>query len=1469
HTLEKLTELARRNFTTLYTVLLTAYLTLLYRHTGQDELIVGSPTSGRTDRQFQSVIGYFVNLLAIRARLEPDLTFQQFLTQVRETVRNAFEHQEYPFPLLVGDVCPDRDPSRTPVFQTTFVFEKAPLFSDPSLTAFALGEADAGIDFNSLRLESVNIEQQIAQFDLSMFVGPVADGLAVSLQYNTHLFKSTTIERMLDHFKMLIDGIVAQPEQQISEIPLLTKDERDDLSRFNDTERAYPATRYLHQMFEAQAETTPDAVALLSEDGSLSYRELNRSANRLAHYLRSLGVGPEVPVAVFLNRTPELIVSLLAILKAGGAYVPLDPQYPHDRIAFMLEDTAAPVLICRKELVSRLPKHMATLVNLDRQAAAIAEQSYLNPRVPLKPENLSHVIYTSGSTGRPKGVAIEHRSVINFLHWANNSFSPEELAGVVASTSICFDLSVFEIFAPLSFGGTVILVDDALHLATHAAAKQVTLINTVPSAMAELLRLKAVGARARTVNLAGEALQSNLVQQIYEETNVERVLNLYGPTEYTTYTTGQELGRGDKRQPAIGRPIANTQVHIVDPKLQTVPIGVVGEVCAGGQGLARGYLNRPDLTAERFIPDSLGDANGRRLYRTGDLGQLSDNGEIQYVGRKDHQVKIRGYRIELGEIESALLRYPGIKEAVVAVRKDVRDDKQMVGYIVLEPGETVSINELRDYLRTTLPVYMVPQFFMTLAALPLTSNGKLDRRALPPPPTTTLAGGSHVAPRNELEEIVASVWCEVLGLAQVGSRENFFDIGGQSLKAVQVVSRLSSLFQVELPVKIVFEAPTVQNLAAVIAQQVTQQRDVVPIRRVPRDRHLPLSFAQQRLWFLHGLDPQSAAYNISFSARIVESFNVPAWEQSLSEILKRHEILRTTFAREDGRPVQIVAPHRVAAPTITDLRSLPESAKEEVAQRLITEESRRPFDLEQGPLFRSGVLRLGEDDYILLISMHHIICDGWSAGVFIRELMVYYEAFSTAQPSTLAELNLQYADFAAWQQQSSQVERAEPLISYWKKQLSGAPAVLDLPQARPRPAVRSRRGGVLRFDLPSGLRDRLIALGRSEDATLFMTLLASFQLLLWRYSGQTDLLVGTPVANRSRAEVEQLIGCFVNTIVMRTDVSGDPTFRELLVRVREVAISAYMHQEVPFERVVSELTTERDLSRTPIYQVVLVLQNTPLEELRLGSVKVKPQENDTGTAKFDLTLQFTETERGLEGRWEYSTDLFDEASIELMAAHLQTLLEGIVENPERHISELPILRASERRQLLAKCSQESEQKTPPHCLHELFEQQVALAPEATALVFGDECLSYAQLNAKANQLAHHFIALGLPPEARVGILLERSMDMVVAMLAVLKAGGAYVPLDPGYPAQRIGYILKDCDATLVLTQDQLDQTLLSSIGIPVIRIDRDSEEIARHSRENVRTQATKANAAYVIYTSGSSGQPKGVLVTHENVTRLF
>ena len=1462
----QLKALGKNHDATLYMTLLAAFQALLYRYTGQEDILVGSPAAARSRAAFSNVVGYFVNPLVLRANLSVNPSFTQFLSSVRRTVLDAFAHQDYPFALLVKQLQPERDVSRSPLFQVTFVLQQAQLLKEQGLAAFALGQAGAPLRLGELALETMALDQRVAQFDLSLIMAEVGGGLRACLEYNTDIFDEHTITQIARQFQILIEGIVADPGQQVSSLPLLSdEDRRQLLVEWNDTSRDYPES-CIHELFEEQVARTPEQVAAIFGEQRVSYRELNERANQLAHHLRSLGVKTEARVGILLERSVEMLVALLGVLKAGGAYVPLDPAYPNERLRFMLEDSQVAVLITQQRLAALLPSASTSLLVMEETAERLEQYETSNPELSVEAENLAYVIYTSGSTGTPKGVAISHRSAATMLHWAQEVFSAEQLRGVLASTSICFDLSVFEIFLPLSVGGKVILARTALELPQLAAKDEVSLINTVPSAIAELIRSGGVPETVQTVNLAGEALKSELVKQIYEQSGVEQVWNLYGPTEDTTYSTYALIGKDNNGRVTIGRPIACSQAYLLNQHLQPVPVGVTAELFLGGEGLARGYLGRPELTAEKFIPDPFGPKAGARLYRTGDLARYLPDGNIEYLGRVDHQVKIRGYRIELGEVEARLAQHRGVRESVVVVREDEQRGPRLVAYV---EAENVSASQLREHLRRELPDYMIPGQFVMLDQMPLTSNGKVDRSALYQLELlSTPFEMSYAAPTDQVQEMLVEIWAAVLGVERVGINDNFFEMGGHSLLAAQAMSRVQKAFKAELPLRLLFEFPTV----AAFAEQMTAIRkdDLVtppPFELVSREEDLTLSFAQQRLWFLDQLEPGSHAYNMPGAVRISGSLDQAALEKSLDEIVRRHETLRTSFTMNGGDPVQVVAAPAPLNLQVTDLRELPLSEREAQLDEILTCEAHEPFDLARGPLLRVGLVRSADDDHVLLVTMHHIVSDGWSLDLFLRELATLYQAYTEGAESPLPQLQIQYADFASWQRNWLKDEKLGSLLGYWVKQLQGAPPVLELPNDHPRPASRSYNGAKQSVMLPQSLTDELKRLSREQGVTLFMVLAAALKVVLYRYSGQQDIVIGTPSANRNQAEIEELIGFFVNTLVLRTDLSGSPTFRMLLGKIRETVIDACTHQDLPFEKLVEELQPERDASHTPLFQVMLVQQKQLMPELECAGVSFRPLEVDTTTAKFDLTLSFAEADQELRLTLEYSTDLFETATAKRMLGHLQTLLESAVVNPEQRISELPLLTNDEQQQL-SDWNDNTARDYPAECIHTMFEKQVDLTPDSVSIIFDKDRQTYRELNARANQIAHLLQSIGVGPESFVGIYIERTPQMLAGVLGVLKAGAAYVPIDHNYPLERVKLILEDCRVSALLTESSLLKNLPEH-EMPAIRLDRDLEALSAQSGENPGINVQPDNLAYVIYTSGSTGKPKGVAITHQNVTTML
>ncbi|MEG4242346.1 amino acid adenylation domain-containing protein [Microcoleus sp. MON2_D6] len=1282
---EEIAQLSQREKATLFMTLLAAFKTLLYRYTGQEDILVGSPIANRNRREIEELIGLFANTLVFRTNLSSNPTFKELLGRVREVALGAYNHQDLPFEKLVEIIHHERDLSHNPLFQVLFSLRnvRTPQIKLPGLT-----------------LSSLEIERKTARFDLALDLEEGLEGINATLEYSQDLFDASTARRIAGHFLTLLESIAANPEQRISHLPILTKPEQQQLLfEWNNTQSNFPQDKCIHELFEAQTERTPDAIAVVFENEHLTYRELNEKANNLASYLQKIGVKPEVLVGIYVDRSLEMMVGLLGILKAGGAYVPLDPAYPPERLGFMLEDAKISVLLTQKKLLETLPKNSASLVFLDADLEGISSGD--EPLVGLQnSSNLAYVIYTSGSTGKPKGVQISHASAVNFLSSMRQQLAIADRDVWLAVTSLSFDIAALELFLPITTGSRVVVAsrevasngEKLLETLTNSGA---SIMQATPASWKMLLAAGWQGNNQLKILCGGEALPRHLANQLL--LRGASVWNLYGPTETTIWSTLYQVDRKDESV-SIGRPIANTQIFILDRYLMPVPVGVFGELHIGGAGLSRGYLNRPELTAEKFIPNPFAEDPthasfilnsssfilSERLYKTGDLARYLPDGNIEFMGRSDNQVKVRGFRIELGEIEAVLSQYPAVREAIALVREDNPGDQRLVAYIVansaLKTQDSELINDLRSYLKQKLPQYMMPSAFVLLEAMPLTPNGKIDRRSLRAPDTNTAELESNFTePRTPDEQLIAEIWAEVLGLERVGIHDNFFELGGHSLLATQAISRLREAFQIEVPLRSLFESPTVATVTESLLQyRADQKLKAPPIKPASRQEELPLSFAQQRLWFLDQLQPGNPAYNIPAAVRLKGALNVAVLEQTFQEIIKRHEALRTTFNSVEGRPAQVIISSLNFTLPIVNLRELSQAEREAEAMRLAAEEARQPFDLTKWPLLRVTLLHLDETEYLLLVTVHHIVADGWSMGVLVREVAALYEAFCSGKPSPLPELSVQYADYAVWQINWLQGEVLEAKLADWKQQLGQNLPPLQLPAKQPRSAVSSDRAEIQEFQLDWQVSEALNALSRQQNVTLFMTLLAALQTLLYRYTNQEDIVVGTDLANRTQVETEALIGFFVNILVLRTDMRGNPTFRQLLDRVREVTLKAYTHQDLPFDKLVEELRPDRTLSQTPLFQVLFVMQNAPMPNLEMAGLTLIPVEIDSGTAKFDLALFVSETKTGIVGSWKYNSDLFDRETIAQMSNRFETLLGSIVAQPDSRLNTLEILTEAQK-----------------------------------------------------------------------------------------------------------------------------------------------------------------------------------------------
>ncbi|MFC6338635.1 non-ribosomal peptide synthetase, partial [Pseudomonas karstica] len=1459
--------LSKRHGTTLYMTLMAGWAALLSRLSGQDEVVIGSPVANRMRAEVEGLIGLFVNTLAVRVDVCGAPSVETLLARVKAQTLGAQAHQDLPFEQVVEVLNPVRSLAHSPVFQAMLSWQN-------------LDSTELLLD--GLKLEGVGAANSVAKFDLSLELGEAQDQLFGTLEYATALFDESTVQRYLGYFERLLRAMVADDQVLVERISLLDETERQRLLvDLNATQSAYPHDQTIHQLFEAQVCAQPEAIAVVFDGERLSYAELNRQANQLAHHLIGQGIRPDDRVAICVERSAEMLVGLLAILKAGGGYVPLDPAFPAERLAYMLADSAPTMLLTQRALQARLPALEVPVVLLDheeRVRSGISVGNEHNPVIPtLGARHLAYVIYTSGSTGNPKGVMIEHRGLVNYSVDAVRLFGLTPADTVLQQNTLNFDLSVEEIFPALTAGATLapsrvlfgtsqtaeirptFLHLTAAHWHTLAAEWHYT-----PALAREQLR------DVRLINVTGDALSTHKLQ-MWEQVRPAhtKLINTYGPTEATVSCTAAYVTyEGLNSNASIGTPMANTRIYLLDAHQQPVPFGVSGEIFIGGDGVARGYLNLDAISAERFLADPFSELPGARMYKTGDLARYRPDAGLEYLGRNDFQVKVRGFRIELGEIEARLGDCAGVKEAAVIVREDAPGDKRLVAYVVAHTGVVLTVESLRVQLLPVLPEYMLPSAFVTLAALPLTPNRKLDRQALPAPDGEAYASRAHEAPQGATQIALAQIWQDLLKVESVGRHDHFFDLGGHSLLVMRLISQVRQHLGVELNLADVFAHPELAALAQVLVQAArSTQPDIV---QVSRDQALPLSFAQQRLWFLAQLDGASAAYHIPTGLRLRGELDNLALTRALDRIVARHEALRTTFVQEQGQePEQRIAPADIGfALQLQDLAEHPDAETELLV--MAAQEARQAFDLMRGPLVRGRLVRMADDDHVLLVTMHHIVSDGWSADVLTRELGVLYEAFRQGQDDPLPTLPVQYADYAIWQRNWLTGEVLHQQEVYWQQALAGAPALLTLPSDRARPAQQDYSGNAVGIALDETLTRDLKTLSQRQGTTLFMTVMAAWATVLSRLSGQSDIVIGTPVANRLRAEVEDLIGFFVNTLALRIDVSAGLTVEGLLQQVKVQTLGAQAHQDLPFEQVVEVVRPVRSLSHSPVFQAMLSWQNNESAGLELGDMALQGLGVSSRTAKFDVLLDMTEIGGQLFGSLEYATALFDQATMERYLGYLECVLRAMVANEHTVLAKIPLLSDNERHYLLQTLNATAVEYPQDLTLKGLFEAQVAARPDAIAVTYENNHWTYDTLNRRANQVAHRLIALGIRPDDRVAICVERGLEMIVGLLGILKSGACYVPLDPAYPAERMAYMLDDSNPAALVTQlplrDQLPQ-----LNVPTLLLDLiDANHEAPATQHNPDVPGlTSSHLAYVIYTSGSTGQPKGVMVEHRNVARLF
>ena len=1450
---------AAREGVSLFVYLLAAYAALLSRTARQTDVVIGIPSAGREGIDVANVMGFFIGSLPLRLACEPTQSVVEFVRRVGVTMLDALDNQAVPFDQIVRAVQPERHASHTPVYQVMFTL--------------AYAEPDPP-HLDGIEVELLPVERTTSKFDLTFSFEASGEQLLGLVEYRAELFAPEAIERMARHYRNLLAAMSRGSNEALADLPWLsTEEERQLVAGWNDTAVAYPDNASVHALFAAQAAATPAAVAVVYGEDHLTYAELDRRANQLAHALQDAGVTPGDCVGVYIERSVALIVAMLGCLKAGAAYVPIDLSYPIERVRYMLADAAVRVLLTGRAAILGLPglgADVETVMMVDDMDWAAAPMAA--PAIACLAVSLAYVIYTSGSTGQPKGVAVTHQAILRLVR--ERVYADLVADDVVAQASnAAFDAATFEIWGALLNGAKLLGVDRDTSLSPHEFGdflqrEGVSVLFLTTALFNQIARqCPAAYAGLRLMLFGGELVDPYLVAEVLRHGRPKRLLHVYGPTETTTFASWfpVESAPAVGETVPIGQPLPNTTLYVLDPEMRPTPVNVVGDLYIGGPGLARGYLNRPALTAEKFVPHPFV-AGGERLYRTGDLVRRDARGDIIFIGRIDHQVKVRGLRIELGEIESALLASEGIHQAHVTLRDDAAGTRQLIAYVA-GPGARGEA-DLRETLRRRLPEYMVPAWLVALDALPLTANGKVDRAALPAP-SQTVSASTDSSDLTPTERELAGLWAELLEGVVPSRDANFFDYGGHSLLASQLAARLRQRVHPDVTVRDVFLWPTLAQLATRLNELRVHP---VALGEAPRRGLAPpgpsqLSFAQERMYVLSQLDPDSPAYNVYFACRLVGALDVQALRRALRTIVDRHDALRTRFLFEHGEARQVLGD------VPGEILTVVERPAEMESRRWIDEQTRAlaaaPFDLARAPLLRATLLKLSADEHVLVLVNHHIVSDGWSSGIFVRELSVAYEAYRAGRAPALPELPISYRDYALWQRTWLTGDRLDAELAYWREQLHQSPPRVELHPDHARPQQQTLRGAMLDLAVPpevaAGLRQRM----REEDATLYMVLLACFVAILSRYSGQDDIVVGSPVANRDRPEIEGLIGLFVNTVVLRMAVDPERSLRDLVQVVRRTTLDAFAHQQLPFEKLVEALRPSRDLSGTPFFHIMFILQNVGGEAIHLPGLAIEPVPLLLDTAKFDLTLAMRDDGGVLAGVFEYNADLFESATIERMRDGLLAVCAALATTPEQQVGEVSLLTRGTERRVLRDWNRTDLPRRHDACLHELVEEQVRRSPAAVAIECGATRLGYDDLNARADQLADQLVACGAGPDIRVAVALTRRVELVIALLAVLKAGAAYVPLDPSYPAERIHFMLDDGAVAILLSE----ATVIAAFGfasrerLTCLDVDR-LPGPASDRRDTEWTPARPANLAYVLYTSGSTGRPKGVAIAHSSPVAL-
>ncbi|TQV86011.1 non-ribosomal peptide synthetase [Aliikangiella coralliicola] len=1485
-------------------IFLAVFQLLLHKYTSQEDIIIGMPVMGRTEREFANEIGYFINMLPLRNNCSPSLKFKAFLRNVQSNMLDALYHSSYPFPLMLERLQLNQG-EKNPVFQVSYAYHNFVPEADYSLFPH----------LEALEIETLNQVSQEGDFDLGLEISEDQESFSAYLKYNSDLYSQDSIQRLFENYCVLFKEIANSPDLNIGDYPIIDADEkRRLLIDNNQTKMSYPRKQCIHQLFAKQAKRHPDKIAAVFGQEKLSYQQLYKKSSKLALYLQGQGVKPDSLVGLCVERSLDMLVGMLGILQAGGAYVPLDPNYPEERLSYMLQDISqhneTSIVLTQEKLQDKLNKLVADetqLVDLDNwstishRVAELKKQSF-KLRQTVKPDNLAYVIYTSGSTGQPKGVMVEHQSLQSLCAWHKKAFEVTEKSRATQVANIAFDAATWEIWPYLLHSASLVIVPNELSLDIEQL-NQLIVDNEIthsflvtPIAQQLLQQFDGKSQQAEQTKLEYLLIGGDKLSK-YEDKNYPfTVVNNYGPTESTVVATSFPI-EGNFPIQNIGRPIGNTQVYILDANHHPQPVGVAGELHIAGDGLARGYLNQPELTDEKFIDNVFNP--GTRLYKTGDMARWLADGTIEYLGRVDTQVKIRGFRIEVGEIETQLNLYPEIKDSVVVVQEHNGNPQLVAFYLAIdsEMGDftSVSTEKLKAHLQQTLPVYMVPATFAGLKAIPLTANGKVDRKSLEKRTVNIESTQVFSAATTEIEKQLVTIWGELLNLdsENIGVNDNFFELGGHSLIVTQLISMIRSELKIELPLKAVFEHGSIKALAQIISQCEEQATPaIIPVDRSKLES-LPLSYAQERLWFIDQLESDNATYNIPGAVVLKGDIDINLIEQAFNLIIARHENLRTTFPVENGQAQQLIQEgfsFKLERADFSHCKA--RKTRHKKAIQLCQADAIKPFKLATGPLIRGIVIKLAAQEHVLMLNMHHIVSDGWSMVVLINEFELILNELSQYHPEqnksiSLPPLAIQYADYSAWQRNWLENEGVlKRQLAYWQEKLAGLPESLNLMTDFPRPGVQSFTGANLSFSFDSQLTKSLQQFSEKHSCTLYMTLLSAFKVLMYRYTGQEDICVGSPIANRQYGETEKLVGMFVNTLALRSQIKDQDTLADLVSKVKDTCLEAYENQDTPFEKIVDLLRPQRNMAMSPLFQVMFVLQNTDLDRTKRGEVEkqnlpfeIEDFSLDNEISQFDLTFEFAEVENGLSGSIQYCKALFKPETISRMVEHFTTLCQVLMNEPDTPIAALDYVGDSEKQGLLVDNNQTKMSYPRKQCIHQLFAKQAKRHPDKIAAVFGQEKLSYQQLYKKSSKLALYLQGQGVKPDSLVGLCVERSLDMLVGMLGILQAGGAYVPLDPNYPEERLSYMLQDIsrhnETSIVLTQGKLQDKLNKLVADETQLVDLDNWSTISHRVAKLKKQSFKLrqtvkpdNLAYVIYTSGSTGQPKGVMVEHQSLQSL-